>query len=133
MLDAVDFLVGLVALAGDQHHIVRAGHADLVIVTDDNPRGENGDAIVTDILAGFTDGARVVVLRDRAAAIARAIREAGDDDIVLIAGKGHEPYQEIGGVQYPFDDTEVARAQLQARASGIDRQGSPAQEAQERP
>ena len=112
---------------------IAEGHADLVIVTDDNPRGENGDAIVADILAGFTDVARVVVLRDRAAAIARAIREAGDDDIVLIAGKGHEPYQEIGGVQYPFDDTEVARAQLQARASGIDRQGSPAQEAQERP
>ena len=108
-------------------------HADLVIVTDDNPRGEDGDAIVADILAGCADVARVVVQRDRAAAIARAIGDAGTDDIVLIAGKGHEPYQEIGGVQYPFDDTEVAREQLQARASRTGRQGSPAQEAQKQP
>ena len=49
-------------------------------------------------------------------AIVRAIGEAGPDDIVLVAGKGHEPYQEIAGVQHPFDDTEVARRQLEARA-----------------
>jgi len=107
--------------------------ADLVFVTDDNPRGENGDAIVADILAGFANPGRVVVQRDRAAAIARAIGEAGINDIVLIAGKGHEPYQEIGGVQYPFDDTEVARMQLEARASRSDGQDPRAQEAQPRP
>jgi UDP-N-acetylmuramoyl-L-alanyl-D-glutamate--2,6-diaminopimelate ligase len=90
--------------------------ADVVIVTDDNPRGENGEVIVADILAGFERPQAVVVQRDRAAAIALAIGEAGPDDIVLVAGKGHEPYQEIGGVQHPFDDTEVARMNLEARA-----------------
>ena len=112
---------------------IAARLADLVIVTDDNPRGESGDAIVADILAGCADAARVVVQRDRAAAIARAIGDAGADDIVLIAGKGHEPYQEIDGVQYPFDDTEVARMQLEARASHMEVQGSRAQAGQERP
>jgi UDP-N-acetylmuramoyl-L-alanyl-D-glutamate--2,6-diaminopimelate ligase len=86
-----------------------------VIVTDDNPRGEDGDAIVADILAGFARPDSVIVQRDRAQAIARAIGEAGADDIVLIAGKGHEPYQEIAGVRHQFDDTAVARQYLEAR------------------
>ena len=91
-------------------------------------------AVVADILVGFVDPSRVIVQRDRAAAIARAIGEARADDIVLIAGKGHEPYQEIDGVQYPFDDTEVARMQLEARAaSQMDGHGSRAQAGQERP
>ena len=81
-----------------------------MIVTDDNPRGEDGDAIVADILAGFAGRMPSLVQRDRAAAIARAIGEAGPSDIVLIAGKGHEPYQEVAGVRHPFDDTAVARA-----------------------
>jgi UDP-N-acetylmuramoyl-L-alanyl-D-glutamate--2,6-diaminopimelate ligase len=86
--------------------------ADVAIVTDDNPRGEDGDAIVAAILDGFErrDGARV--MRDRGAAIRAALSEAGDVDVVLIAGKGHEPYQEIDGVKHPFDDTAVARAAL---------------------
>ena len=54
--------------------------------------------------------------RDRAAAIAHAIGTATENDIVLIAGKGHEPYQEIDGIQYPFDDTATAHAALEARA-----------------
>ncbi len=90
--------------------------ADRVIVTDDNPRGEDGDAIVADILAGFAKPDSVIVQRDRAQAIARAIGEAGADDIVLIAGKGHEPYQEVAGVRHEFDDTAVARQYLEARA-----------------
>jgi len=94
---------------------IAEANADAVIVTDDNPRSEDGDQIVADILAGFAHPGAVVVQRDRAAAIARAIGEAGPNDIVLIAGKGHEPYQEINGVQHPFDDTEVARAQLEVR------------------
>ncbi|MEE7560498.1 UDP-N-acetylmuramyl-tripeptide synthetase, partial [Xanthomonas sp. Kuri4-2] len=88
--------------------------ADEVIVTDDNPRGEDGDRIVADILAGFAEAGAVTVQRDRAAAIAAAIAQAGADDIVLIAGKGHEPYQEIAGVRHAFDDTEVAARALQA-------------------
>ncbi|MBU8975565.1 MULTISPECIES: UDP-N-acetylmuramoyl-L-alanyl-D-glutamate--2,6-diaminopimelate ligase [unclassified Lysobacter] len=90
-------------------------HADVVIVTDDNPRFEDGDAIVADIMAGFAHPQRVTVQRDRAAAIAHAVGMAGADDIVLVAGKGHEPYQDIQGVQHPFDDTQVARAALEAR------------------
>ncbi|SDQ90757.1 UDP-N-acetylmuramoyl-L-alanyl-D-glutamate--2,6-diaminopimelate ligase [Pseudoxanthomonas sp. CF125] len=90
--------------------------ADRVIVTDDNPRGEDGDAIVADILAGFARPDSVTVQRDRAQAIARAIGEAGADDIVLIAGKGHEPYQEVAGVRHPFDDTAVARQCLEVHA-----------------
>jgi UDP-N-acetylmuramoyl-L-alanyl-D-glutamate--2,6-diaminopimelate ligase len=99
---------------------IAEARADWTIVTDDNPRTENGDAIVAEILAGFSEATRAVpervaVERDRAAAIARAIGTATANDIVLIAGKGHEPYQEIDGVQYPFDDTETARAALEAR------------------
>ena len=90
--------------------------ADAVVVTDDNPRGEDGDRIVADITAGFRDASRVTVERDRAAAIARAIGAAGPGDIVLVAGKGHEPYQEIDGVRHPFDDREVARRILGGRA-----------------
>ncbi|QNP41352.1 UDP-N-acetylmuramoyl-L-alanyl-D-glutamate--2,6-diaminopimelate ligase [Lysobacter solisilvae (ex Woo and Kim 2020)] len=111
---------------------IAEANADKVIVTDDNPRSEDGDRIVADILAGFARADAVTVQRDRAAAIARAIGEAGANDIVLIAGKGHEPYQEINGVQYPFDDTDVARAALEARAPRMDAQGSRAQDAQER-
>ena len=90
--------------------------ADRVIVTDDNPRNEDGDAIVAGIVAGFTRRDAIVVQRDRAQAIALALREAKAGDVVLIAGKGHEPYQEIGGVKHPFDDLAVARQALEARA-----------------
>ena len=82
--------------------------ADVVIVTDDNPRHEDGDVIVADIMAGFERPQGVTLQRDRAAAIAAAIGPAKPGDIVLIAGKGHEPYQEVAGVRHPFDDTEVA-------------------------
>ena len=89
--------------------------ADRIIVTDDNPRSEDGDAIVADILEGFAERGRTEVQRDRAAAIAQALRGAGGNDILLIAGKGHESYQEIAGVKYPFDDLAVARSLLEAR------------------
>jgi len=102
--------------------------ADFVIVTDDNPRGEDGDAIVADIVAGFSVPEAAVVERDRAAAIRRAIGEAGPGDIVLVAGKGHEPYQEIHGVQHPFDDTLVARAARARAAQAHPVRAHPAQE-----
>ncbi len=95
--------------------VAEAG-ADAVVVTDDNPRGEDGDAIVAEILAGFARRDAVTVQRDRAAAIRRAVGDAGPGDIVLVAGKGHEPYQEIHGVRHDFDDSLVARAALEARA-----------------
>jgi UDP-N-acetylmuramoyl-L-alanyl-D-glutamate--2,6-diaminopimelate ligase len=91
--------------------------ADRVIVTDDNPRDENGDAIVAEICAGFAAPQAVIVERDRARAIGLAVGTAGPGDIVLIAGKGHEPYQEIGGRQLPFDDREVAQQCLLRRAA----------------
>ena len=90
--------------------------ADMVIVTDDNPRSEDGDAIVADILAGLAAPQAVTVERDRAAAIALAIGQAGPDDIVLVAGKGHEPYQEVAGVRHRFDDRQQACQVLEARA-----------------
>ncbi|GAB6195808.1 UDP-N-acetylmuramoyl-L-alanyl-D-glutamate--2,6-diaminopimelate ligase [Lysobacter xanthus] len=90
--------------------------ADVAIVTDDNPRSEDGDAIVAAILEGFADRDRARVLRDRRSAIREAIAQAVDDDVVLIAGKGHEPYQEIAGVKHPFDDAVVAREALEVCA-----------------
>ncbi len=89
--------------------------ADVVFVTDDNPRGEDGDVIVANIMAGFRKPDQVHVQRDRAAAIGAAVAQAGPGDIVLVAGKGHEPYQEIAGIKHPFDDTEVAQRALQAQ------------------
>lgn len=88
---------------------IAEAHADRVIVTDDNPRSEDGDAIVADILAGFARPETVAVQRDRALAIDSAIATASAGDVVLIAGKGHEPYQEINGVKHPFDDSQVAQ------------------------
>jgi UDP-N-acetylmuramoyl-L-alanyl-D-glutamate--2,6-diaminopimelate ligase len=95
---------------------IAESHADVCIVTDDNPRGEDGDAIVAGILAGFAQPQRARVMRDRARAIELALEEAGAGDVVLIAGKGHEAYQESAGVKRPFDDFAVARAALEARA-----------------
>lgn len=86
--------------------------ADRLVVTDDNPRGEDGDAIVAQIRAGLARPERAATERDRAAAIALAIGEARRGDVVLIAGKGHEPYQEVAGAKRPFDDLEVARGAL---------------------
>ncbi len=90
--------------------------ADRVIVSDDNPRGEDGDAIVAEIMAGFASPDAVTVQRNRARAIADAVSMAHSGDTVLIAGKGHEPYQEIAGVRLPFDDMQQAAAALEARA-----------------
>jgi UDP-N-acetylmuramoyl-L-alanyl-D-glutamate--2,6-diaminopimelate ligase len=84
--------------------------ADRVVVTSDNPRSEDPLRIIEAIAAGAGPQAEQVV--DRAQAIARAIGEAGPDDVVLIAGKGHEPYQEILGQRLPFSDLEQARLAL---------------------
>ena len=84
--------------------------ADVVIVTDDNPRHESGDAIINDIVAGMTSTPRV--LRDRPAAIATALREATAADVILIAGKGHEDYQQIGDERHPYSDRDTVRSLL---------------------
>jgi UDP-N-acetylmuramoyl-L-alanyl-D-glutamate--2,6-diaminopimelate ligase len=80
--------------------------ADSVIVTSDNPRHEDPAVIIADIVAGT--GSNYHIEADRAAAIALAIEQAESGDIVLLAGKGHEDYQDIGGVKLPFSDAEVA-------------------------
>lgn len=82
--------------------------ADRIVITDDNPRTENGDAIVADIRKGLTRPEAAIVERDRAAAIARAIAEAAASDVVLIAGKGHEDYQIVGAERRSFSDREQA-------------------------
>ena len=91
--------------------------ADAVTVTDDNPRNEDPAAIVRDILAGITSGAdHVRVVHDRALAIREAIQAAAPEDVVLIAGKGHEDYQIYGAQRREFSDEQVARAVLEAQA-----------------
>lgn len=82
--------------------------SDLCIVTSDNPRSEVPEAIIRDILVGV-GSAPYEVEPDRAAAIARVAALAQPGDAVLIAGKGHETYQEVGGVRLPFDDRAIAR------------------------
>jgi UDP-N-acetylmuramoyl-L-alanyl-D-glutamate--2,6-diaminopimelate ligase len=120
-----------------------AAHADLAIVTSDNPRHEDPAHIVAGILAGMPpdymvdpharktgslppegalcppwDGpAAGIVILDRRAAISTAILQAGADDIVVLAGKGHEDYQEINGVKHPFSDLAEARLALAARSN----------------
>lgn len=92
------------------------GLADRLIVTDDNPRTESGDRIIADILAGLQRPDEAIVERDRARAIAQAIRASGAGDLVLIAGKGHETYQEVGTERRPFDDRVAALEVLEGAA-----------------
>jgi UDP-N-acetylmuramoyl-L-alanyl-D-glutamate--2,6-diaminopimelate ligase len=90
--------------------------ADFVVVTSDNPRTEEPERIFHDIEVGFEAGQRFVRIPDRRAAIAYALRLAGKGDGVLIAGKGHETYQEIGHTVKPFDDRQVVRELLDVGA-----------------
>jgi len=97
---------------------VAARLADRIIVTSDNPRSEEPGAITSDIVHGIreTGNRRYAVEIDRAAAIATAIGEAKTVDVVLLAGKGHEPYQETAGVRQPFLDADHAARALASRS-----------------
>ena len=92
--------------------------ADAAYVTSDNPRTEDPQRIIDEIVPGFSavSGCRVVVEVDRRRAIQAAITGARPGDTVLIAGKGHEPYQLVGDTVLPFDDVAVARECLNRRA-----------------
>ncbi len=91
--------------------------ADMLVITSDNPRHEAPQAIVADMLGGIRDANAVSVQIDRRLAIEQAVADAGADDVVLIAGKGHETYQEIGAEKLPFDDRVVAAQALQQRGA----------------
>jgi len=94
---------------------VAARLADRVLVTSDNPRGEDPLAIISQIEQGIAQAHDVDA--DRARAIERSVSEAQEDDVILIAGKGHEDYQEIAGRRLPFSDAEAARAALAKRGT----------------
>ena len=97
----------LMAAAAEQH-------ADALVLTSDNPRREDPLQILAQMQAGLQSPAQVVVEPDRAAAIAATVAQAGSRDVVLLAGKGHEDYQEIAGVKQPFSDLEQGRRALLA-------------------
>lgn len=84
--------------------------ADRVVLTTDNPRTESAARIIYDVSGGMSD--TPMVIQDRADAILSAVWQAKSEDVILLAGKGHETYQEVQGVRHPFDDREWARAAL---------------------
>jgi len=93
--------------------------ADQVVVTSDNPRGEKPETIIAHILLGQAQSKSVDVQADRALAIAEAITRAAPQDVVLLAGKGHEETQEIGGTKHPFSDSDHAQRALHSRQAPI--------------
>ncbi|MGH8547566.1 MAG: UDP-N-acetylmuramoyl-L-alanyl-D-glutamate--2,6-diaminopimelate ligase [Methylococcales bacterium] len=93
-------------------------NADHVLLTDDNPRHEDGSTIIKEILSGCSNPA-IPVERDRRRAIHGVIQKASPDDMIVIAGKGHENTQEIDGVKYPFSDRVVALEALRQRAAAV--------------
>jgi UDP-N-acetylmuramoyl-L-alanyl-D-glutamate--2,6-diaminopimelate ligase len=95
---------------------IAARLADLLVVTDDNPRTEDPGTIRQALLSGAKGGdAEVLEVGDRRRAIREAVLRAGPEDIVLVAGKGHETGQEVDGVVHPFDDRDVVREELRRR------------------
>jgi UDP-N-acetylmuramoyl-L-alanyl-D-glutamate--2,6-diaminopimelate ligase len=115
-------LVCVVGCGGDRDPGKRAQmarsaeqQADRLVFTSDNPRSESPQAIVEAMLGGLSQPDRAVVEIDRARAIAHAVTQASPNDVVLIAGKGHESYQEIAGVRLPFSDEGQAREALSQR------------------
>ncbi|RJP42434.1 MAG: UDP-N-acetylmuramoyl-L-alanyl-D-glutamate--2,6-diaminopimelate ligase [Phycisphaerales bacterium] len=118
-------LICLFGCGGDRDRTKRprmaqavAAGAEVAVITSDNPRTEDPLRIIEDILSGWPaeQGCRAVVEPDRARAIGLAIAEAREGDIVLLAGKGHEDYQIVGGQRRAFDDRREARAVLEARS-----------------
>ena len=92
--------------------VVAERFSDHCIITSDNPRSENPQSIIAEVASGMTSKNHEVIV-NRAAAIERAIGLAQQGDTVLVAGKGHEEYQEVNGIKYPFSDAEVAQQALQ--------------------
>ena len=97
---------------------VVARWTDRAWFTSDNPRNEDPESILRDMLNGLTTQQQrsVCVEQNRADAITQAIHSAGSDDVILIAGKGHESTQEVAGIKYPFSDAEVVRELMKENA-----------------
>jgi UDP-N-acetylmuramoyl-L-alanyl-D-glutamate--2,6-diaminopimelate ligase len=91
--------------------------ADVVLVTSDNPRTEDPESIIRDIAKGAAQGKEIRYDVDRRKSIKDAVRLARPNDVVVIAGKGHEDYQVIGTTKHPFDDRIVASEGIQERAA----------------
>jgi UDP-N-acetylmuramyl-tripeptide synthetase len=91
-------------------------NADRVVVTSDNPRSEKPEAIISQVLLGLSHADCVQVEADRARAIAETVASAAPQDVILLAGKGHEDYQEVAGIKFPFSDQAHAQKALEARA-----------------
>ena len=87
--------------------VAAAAHSDLVVLTSDNPRTENPEAILDDVATGFPAGSEIVRITDRPEAVAHAVGLAQPGDLVVIAGKGHENYQIIGRTKHPMDDRDL--------------------------
>ena len=112
-------LVALFGCGGDRDGTKRpimgriaAENADFTIVTSDNPRTEQPDAIIADITAGIPEGTPMIVIPDRREAIAWAMDHHRTGDVIVLAGKGHETYQEIGGVKHHMDEREIVAEHL---------------------
>jgi len=131
VLDTIREVVGtnghittVVGAGGNRDHGKRpimaqeaACRSNLLILTSDNPRDEEPDAIIADMREGLNDVEmqRTLCITDRREAIRTAIRLAKPGEVILVAGKGHEPYQEVKGVRHHFDDREEVAAELSAR------------------
>ncbi len=99
-------------------------HADVVVVTSDNPRSEAPEHIISQILLGLEKSPDLMVLADRAQAIARTVAQAAAADVILVAGKGHEDYQDLGEQRVPFSDPAHLSAALRSRSDGAARTGN---------
>ena len=98
---------------------IAEAQADQVIVTSDNPRTESAEQIIADIMSGFSDQSSVMIEADRAQAIRKAIQLANEDDVILVAGKGHEDYQDIQGVKRTFSDKACVLSVLEQSLNDI--------------
>jgi UDP-N-acetylmuramyl-tripeptide synthetase len=94
-------------------------YAQHVVLTSDNPRSEDPQTILNHMLAGLKQASKAIVITDRAQAIAHTVLHARAQDVVLVAGKGHEDYQEISGVKHPFSDVQHARDGLTQRRTHV--------------
>ncbi|HEX5738454.1 MAG TPA: UDP-N-acetylmuramoyl-L-alanyl-D-glutamate--2,6-diaminopimelate ligase, partial [Hydrogenophaga sp.] len=94
--------------------------AQHAVLTSDNPRTEDPERILQDMAAGLSRAESAALLVDRAQAIAHAISQARPQDVVLVAGKGHEDYQEVQGIKRPFSDVSQARLALAARLRQVE-------------